>query len=479
VHFHFHSIRRARFVIATLLGIAAIGAPRLTFAQTTVTLDAPGSELNSDMTIRDGGFGSVNYSGSDSLESKRSSQNYNRRILLKFDTHNRIPSGAVINRATLYLTLKGSDGDGTKRPIAVYRVKRSFHGDATWFEYTNGSRWSAPGGDFGEKYTTKYVGSAIGASYLFDLTQAVQKAVNGDYGSRYTRVALVDVGSPGSSSYRRFHSSRSSNGSLRPRLVISYGAAASSDATSDSTTSTSGTTLRVMQWNIHKTKGSDGRCNADRTASWIAKLNPHVASLNEISYYSGYCSPNADQGATLEALVERKTGRNWYRKFVRANEKEGNVILSRLPIASSSAHQLSYGRGVAQIRVVLNGRNVNIFSAHVDYSNSSWRTTQINQLKSWVSGFSSPRVVMGDFNTNPGTSDYKLMASAYGDSWVQAKQKGTATSYKSNGATHGGSRFDYVFQKGLTVKSVNVPNTKSNGVYPSDHDPVVTVISVQ
>ena len=85
---------------------------------------------------------------------------------------------------------------------------------------------------------------------------------------------------------------------------------------------------------------------------------------------------------------------------------------------------------------------------------------------------------MGDFNTNPGTSDYTLMASAYGDAWVQAKKSGTATSYKSNGATHGGSRFDYVFQKGLTVKSVNVPNTSSSGVYPSDHDPVIAVVQV-
>ena len=475
MQFHFHSIRWARVVVGTMLGIAVAAAPRPTFAQTTVTLDAPGSELNADVTIRDGGYGSVNYSQSDTLESKRSGQNYNRRILLKFDTQNRIPAGAVINRATLYLTLKGSDGDGTKRPIAVYRVNRSFQqNDATWYEYVNGSRWSAPGGDFGEKYTTKYVGSAIGATYLFDLTEAVQRAVNGAYGSRYTRVALVDVGSPSSSSYRRFHSSRASSGSLRPRLVISYGASTASD----STTSTSGTKLRVMQWNVHKTTGTDGRCNADRIASWIAKLAPDVVSMNEISYYSGYCSPNADQGATLEALVERKTGRKWYRKFVLANEKIGNVVLSRFPIASSSTHKLSYGRGVARIALTVNGRTVNLFSTHVDYANSGWRTTQINQLKSWVAGFSSPRVIMGDFNTNPGTSDYTLMASAYGDAWVQAKKSGTATSYKSNGATHGGSRFDYVFQKGLTVKSVNVPNTSSSGVYPSDHDPVIAVVQV-
>ena len=49
---------------------------------------------------------------------------------------------------------------------------------------------------------------------------------------------------------------------------------------------------------------------------------------------------------------------------------------------------LSYERGVVQVGVSMNGRTVNIFSTHVDYYNSSYRTTQINQAKSWISGFS-------------------------------------------------------------------------------------------
>lgn len=470
----FAATRWPRLVVASLLFLFLAGVPRLVSAQTTVTLDAPGSELNSDMTIRDGGYASVNYSQSDSLESKRSSQNYNRRILLKFDTQNRIPAGAVINSAKLYLVLKEADGS-TKRPIAVYRVTKSFHSDATWFEYTNDRRWSTAGGDLAEKYLTKYVGGAVGATYHFDVTQLVQRAVRGDFGSRYTRMALVDIGSPSSDSYRRFHSTRSGNASLRPRLVVSYG------ASSEPTSSTNGgATLRVMQWNIHKTKGTDGRCNPDRIASWVARLAPHVVSMNEVSYYSG-CAYTSDQGATLEGLIERKTGHVWYRKFVRANDKVNNVILSRYRFASSGTHSLSYQRGVVQVGIVVNGRTVNLFSTHVDYYNSGWRTTQIKQAKSWIGNFSAPRIVMGDFNTNPGTSDYRLMTDAYADAWTEAKRIGTASSYKSNGATHGASRFDYVFKKGgaLVVKSVKVPDTRTSGVYPSDHDPVVAVFQVQ
>ena len=88
---------------------------------------------------------------------------------------------------------------------------------------------------------------------------------------------------------------------------------------------------------------------------------------------------------------------------------------------------------------------------------------------------------MGDFNTNPGTSDYNLMASAYADAWAAGKSAGIATAYNGTGATHGTSRFDYAFHSkttALTLKSVRVPDTRVNGVYPSDHDPVVSVFAV-
>jgi endonuclease/exonuclease/phosphatase family metal-dependent hydrolase len=89
--------------------------------------------------------------------------------------------------------------------------------------------------------------------------------------------------------------------------------------------------------------------------------------------------------------------------------------------------------------------------------------------------------VMGDFNTWPGTSDYYLIANTYQDAWAVAANAGTASSYNGTGATHGDSRFDYVFYASsiLSLNSVNVPNTLVNGVWPSDHDPVLAVFTVQ
>jgi len=470
-----HRVRRLSSLLPLVL--ACIAIPAMATAQTTVTLDAPGTEITDDVTIRGGGYASMNFGTSDTLEVKTSSDSSNtRRALLKFDTQNRVPAGAVINSAKLYLTLKGAS-DSTSRPIGAYRIGKAFLvREATWFDYRDRAAWGSAGGDLGGKYTSTSVGNAIGSTYTFDLTSLVQRTVNGDFGSRYTRVALLDSGTI-NESYRIFYSTRASNTAARPRLVISYGTA------SQSTSSSTGTTLKVMQWNIHETKGSDGRCDPARIATAIAKYSPDVVSLNEVPYYHA-TYVNADVPALLESYLEQKTGRAWYHKFVNVYGGSwgyGNVILSRFPFTSSSTKLLSYKRGVVQVGVSVNGRTVNIFSTHVDYFNATYRTTQINQAKSFIAGFSSPRIIMGDFNTWPGTSDYNLMASVYNDSWVVAKSAGTATAYNGTGATHGDSRFDLAFYSkasALAVKSVNVPDTRVNGVSPSDHDPVIATFAV-
>ena len=164
-----------------------------------------------------------------------------------------------------------------------------------------------------------------------------------------------------------------------------------------------------------------------------------------------------------------------------AGSKAGNVLLSRYPLSSSSSTLLSNDRGVAQVAISVNGVNVNLFSTHVDYDNAAWRTAQIKEAIQWIGSFAEPRIVMGDFNTVPGTSDYSLMATPYQDSWVAAKSAGTATSYNTSGATHGASRFDYVFYSrvvAVSLQSVNVPDTRVNGVFASDHDPVVAVFTL-
>jgi endonuclease/exonuclease/phosphatase family metal-dependent hydrolase len=453
-------------------------------AATTVTFSAPGTQITADLTIQGGTFATTDFSGSDVLASKLSaSESYVRRILLKVDT-SVLPTNAVIQSATLQLVLKVAES-AEQRPFTAFYVNRSFiTGETNWIYYRPGQAWSSPGGDYGASFGTTYVGGSVGSTVSFDLRAMVQRIVAGEFGSRYTRVALLDTGALTSGNYRAFHSTRAADPSLRPRLVVTYTTQAAPAPAPPPPTSTA-TSLRVMQWNIHKTKGSDDVCNPDRTVDTIVAQRPDVASLNEINFYSGTCAWNFDMSVRLHQLLEQKTGATWYRQAVNGMggvSGVGNALFSKYPLTTRATRLLSYDRGVAQIGITVNGRVINLFSTHVDYANASWRTQQIQELLPWVAQFAEPRIVMGDFNTNPGTSDYNLLAGPYQDAWAAARSAGTATSYNGTGNTRGGSRFDYVFftRNGpLTLTRVNVPDTRVNGVYPSDHDPVVADFEVR
>jgi endonuclease/exonuclease/phosphatase family metal-dependent hydrolase len=492
--------RAVRFVasLAAVMGLSVV--PSTVLAQTTVTLSAPGSHINADVMIQGGAAGWTDFSYSDTLATKMSSESYTRRIMMKFDTQNYIPANAVIHSAVLYLTLKSAES-GEQRPLTAYWVNRSFVTGATnWYYYRPGEAWSGAGGDLGPEFGTTYVGSGVGSAYAFDLTTMVQRIVNGEFGSRYTRLALVDTGGWTDGNYRAFYSTRASNASVRPRLVITYGTSGSSSsapAPAPQTAapapapaaapapapapSTSGSSLRVMQWNIHKTKGTDGACSPERIADTIAAQNVDVVSLNEVNFYSGACAWDFDMSERLQSLVQQKTGRTWYREAVNAGGV-GNVLLSRIRPASSSSYHLSYNRGVAQMAIPVNGRNVNVFSTHVEYFESSWRWTQISEAVWWMGNYSEPRIMMGDFNTWPDTGEYNIIAGPYQDAWRAAQSAGTASAYDGNGTTHGDSRFDYLFHSrvsSLALKGVTVPDTNRWGVYPSDHDPVIAVYEVR
>jgi endonuclease/exonuclease/phosphatase family metal-dependent hydrolase len=203
-----------------------------------------------------------------------------------------------------------------------------------------------------------------------------------------------------------------------------------------------------------------------------------------VNFYSGECAWSFDMANYLESLVEQRTGAEWYRQIVNVyggSSGYGNVLLSKYAPAGQGATLLSYERGVAYMTLNVNGRYVNVFSTHVDYYNSYYRTTQTTQAVNYMNNFSGPKIMMGDFNTWPGTSDYYIMASPYQDAWVAAQNDGTAWAFNGSGNTSGGSRFDYVYynrNSGLSLTSVKVPDTEVWGVYPSDHHPVIAEFRV-
>jgi endonuclease/exonuclease/phosphatase family metal-dependent hydrolase len=250
-------------------------------------------------------------------------------------------------------------------------------------------------------------------------------------------------------------------------------------ATPPPSSSGSTATLRVMQWNTHHGGiGTDGRYDANRIASAIAKAAPDLVSLNEVD--------TLDQVNAIVNGLRATTGVTWNVSF----SGLGNLMLSRLPLSGKSTcwygtRSVGGGAYAAHASVVVNGRSVNMWSTHLNASSASSRTAEITAMHGCALNWSEARIIAGDHNMQYGSAEYLVAATGYADAWLAAKALGTATTYAGNcdGCTRN-SRIDYIFtSKGaaaLTVKSAQVLDTRdAQGVMPSDHKPVLVTYAVK
>ena len=475
----FISIRRLvalTFAAALSAGVAS--------AQTTVTLRTPDTQAT-DTTIGSGTAKST-VMNTDRLTVRVSTDvNASRRSLLKFDTETTIPAGTTITSATLTLYVRAGAGTTTRR-IGVYPVTKSFQEtQATWLTRRTGYSWLTAGGEYGTKIAELSVPATAGTALSLNVTAAVQQVIKST--SRYTRLGLIDLSTADSTSYREFHSSEAADPALRPKLVVVYGAAA---APAPATTSTTVSTLKVLDWNTHYGVGTDGKYNLDRIAAMIAKLNPQVVSLNEVTRYA-YYNANEDQAPRYAALLKAKTGKTWYYSYRTdngASKGVGNAVLSTFPIASTSHCQLSARRVAVKAAIYVNGRLINMWSTHLDSSGTSntMRITEVKALQACLGNYAEQKIVAGDFNAKYSTTEMSLMANQFIDGWAKAAANGTAYSYPGNtsfGATRNG-RIDYVwYSKGATalvLKRAEVFDSRdANGVMPSDHKPLMMNFEVR
>jgi endonuclease/exonuclease/phosphatase family metal-dependent hydrolase len=247
--------------------------------------------------------------------------------------------------------------------------------------------------------------------------------------------------------------------------------------------------LRVMQYNIHHGVGTDGRYDLDRIANAIVAQQPDAVSLNEVMYNSSYGN-GENQPETFKTLLQQKTSATWDYVYARSDGNwsstgwaAGNAVFSRRPFSARSRHALPNGAAAAQGTISVNGRTVNLFAVHVSYVSATDRHLQTQEVENWAATFGEDRILLGDFNTAPGTSDYEILSDNYFDSWAEGVGLRVATSPSgTSGFTHGGSRFDYIHRSRrtahLALQSINVPVTNVDGAKPSDHDPLVATFTV-
>jgi endonuclease/exonuclease/phosphatase family metal-dependent hydrolase len=449
-------------------------------AQTTVVLNQLGSQVT-DTTIRSGAYANTNFDRSVLITRRSSDPDWERRALVKFNTQTYLPSGAQIASAKLTLTVKsGLGSSGATRPIRVLRVPIGFLAeDATWRTRMNSSSWATPGGDVAEEVGSANASNVPGSKVVIDLTDMVQRAVDGDLDTRYTRLMLQDTASAAKESYREYYSAEESTASRRPTLTVVLASTASAPPPPSGTSKS----IKVLQWNISQGYGQDGKSNIDRVVDFIVSKGADVVSFNEIMHYSSSSQPKL-----IADKLKARTGKTWTYKWVQksgSSSGEGECVMTHLQIDAMDDFLLSASRSVAMARVNVNGRIVNIFSTHLDHQSSATRLSQVKQVVAYTDNHAEQRIIAGDFNGWPGTSEINEMLKTHKDGWAIAKSKGTAVSYSGNpdGNTRN-TRIDYVFYSlgasALATTRAEVFDTRNSaGKKPSDHNPLIVTLQVQ
>lgn len=222
----------------------------------------------------------------------------------------------------------------------------------------------------------------------------------------------------------------------------------------------------MMTWNIHFGSGDTWG-----QAQEIADSGADVVLLQEAQTWDEHMP------TTYRDRLRQMTGHTWHTVWAGGPDCthgcQGTLILSRYPIVDSSTAMFD-GTPVGRALIDIGGVRFHVFNVHLEYYNTSRRTSQLLQLMDWMRQFSGPRIAGGDFNAWWGEWWIEHMQTEYTDTWRDATGS-TEYGYTLNGAV----RFDYLFRGHqdnwrLTPTAIRVPWTGR-----SDHYPVIADYTVR
>jgi endonuclease/exonuclease/phosphatase family metal-dependent hydrolase len=236
--------------------------------------------------------------------------------------------------------------------------------------------------------------------------------------------------------------------------------------------------LRIITYNIHRCIGKNRKISTERISNVISVHQPDIVALQEVDY--GHVRPSLyDQAVIIAESLNFKEV--WIEK-----ERCGNTILSRYPMKMVKAgglhrprkwHSLAR-RGALWVEIEAFGSRIQMINTHLGLTPN----TRLNQARvlvgpEWLSSpdCRSPVILCGDFNTQPGSTVFKLLEERL--RYVESSQ-GNGHIDKTWPSFHPLLNYDHMFiSEELVVESVEVPSDDFVRA-ASDHLPFVVQISL-
>lgn len=234
-------------------------------------------------------------------------------------------------------------------------------------------------------------------------------------------------------------------------------------------------TLRVATYNIHRSRGLDGRTNPERIAEVIRGIAPDVIALQEVI---GAGPSSGGQAEELGALL----GMGW----VMASTRHlrgclfGNVVLSRFPIRHHSQYDLSWKtcepRCAQRVDIAMGDDTLHLYNVHLGTAFLE-RRHQAGRLSAILHDrrIGQPKVVLGDFN--------EWMKGLATSMLSERLQSIDLRKHLSRKRTYPGVfpvvHLDHIYYEGkVEVEKLELPRTRLS-LMASDHLPLVADLRVQ
>ena len=228
---------------------------------------------------------------------------------------------------------------------------------------------------------------------------------------------------------------------------------------------------------------------AELISADIAAQAPDVIGFQEATrwQYDYLCSTFPQYDSVIEYRDESVIAEGcpvFYRKDRFELVDKGSFWLSETP------EQMSKDWGAACYRicsyVILSakdsGKELVVFNTHLDHVSDEARIKGIQVVLDYIEAFGSlPSVIMGDLNAEEGSLTYEAVTENFLDGRYAAEKSCDSYTYQNWGNMEKSVRIDYFMlsKSGLRAEEYSVLTHTHEGVYASDHCPIVLTLSFE
>ena len=232
--------------------------------------------------------------------------------------------------------------------------------------------------------------------------------------------------------------------------------------------------LRVVTYNIHRSRGMDRRTRPERIADVLGPLEADVIALQEA------IGPSATGPGHAE-IIGAALGMGWIMAPVRELRRHqfGNMILSRFPMWDHAQYDLSWKtcepRGAQRVAVDAGSGTIHVYNAHLGTALLE-RRYQAERLANWVHArkVAGPKLLFGDFNewSRPLATDFLAKRLKSIDLFPYLKRRRTYPGFFP--LLH----LDHIYYEGnIEVRQISLPRTPKT-LMASDHLPLVADLRI-